>query len=226
MLKENIDRLEDFIVADPRGKKLLQYYLKIEEPLQNTSDQIMQNLKRVMEKVNSISDVIAAQQAYAGVGGLSEKAKLSDIIDDTLTMQTGTILRHQIHIVKDYGDVPEIFVQKTKLVHIIVNLMKNAKEAMEELEPDKKILAISINRTDEAIFIRLKDPGAGIAPENITKIFAHGFTTKKTGHGFGLHSCANYMKEMGGEIWAESEGEGKGASFVLKFPMTSQPANA
>ncbi|MCP4671532.1 MAG: ATP-binding protein, partial [Desulfobacula sp.] len=51
------------------------------------------------------------------------------------------------------------------------------------------------------------------------KIFAHGFTTKKDKYGFGLHSSANSMTEMGGEMWAESDGIGKGATFVLRLPV-------
>jgi signal transduction histidine kinase len=217
LLGENIDRLDDFILTDPRGKKLMHYYLKIEEPIQDACDQLGQNIKRVMEKIISISDVIAAQQSYAGVGGLTEKVKLADIIEDAITMQTGSISRHKIILVRDYADIPEIFVQKAKLVHILVNLIKNAKDAMIGTAPENKVLALSITRDERAIIIKVKDSGCGIAAENLTKIFSHGFTTKKGGHGFGLHSCANYMKEMGGEIWAESGGVGKGAAFVLEF---------
>jgi signal transduction histidine kinase len=49
------------------------------------------------------------------------------------------------------------------------------------------------------------------------KIFTQGFTTKSEGHGFGLHSSANYMQSMGGNIEVDSDGEGKGATFTLIF---------
>jgi len=217
LLGQHMDRLDEFILNDSRGKKLLQYFLKIEPPLQNACDQIEQNVKRVIEKINAINDVIAAQQSYAGVGGLSEKVKLSEIIEDALTMQSGSIERHKIRLARDYAEIPEIFVQKTKLVHILVNLIKNATDAMCELPPENRILALSIKYDNAGISITMTDSGCGIPPENLTKIFSHGFTTKKDGHGFGLHSCANYMKEMGGEMRAESDGMGKGASFVLQF---------
>jgi signal transduction histidine kinase len=217
LLGMHVDRLDDFILVDPRGKKLLQYYLKIEEPLQGTFDQLGQNVKRAMEKVNAINDVIAAQQTYAGVGGLSEKVRLADILEDALTMQSGSLDHHKIKVTRDYADVPEIFVHKTKLVHILVNLINNAKDAMVDTPTGNRVLALSIYQEGERIVIHVKDTGSGIAAENITRIFSQGFTTKKGGHGFGLHSCANYMKEMGGEIRAESDGKGKGAAFVLTF---------
>jgi signal transduction histidine kinase len=73
----------------------------------------------------------------------------------------------------------------------------------------------------------VKDSGIGLAPENLTRIFAHGFTTKRDGHGFGLHSGALDAKQMGGALWAESEGPGLGATFVLELPLLqSQERNA
>jgi signal transduction histidine kinase len=97
---------------------------------------------------------------------------------------------------------------------------------MMDMAPENKVLSISILHIGGAISIRIKDSGGGIPPENLTKIFSHGFTTKKNGHGFGLHSCANYMKEMGGEMQAESDGIGKGATFVLKFNSNKGTASS
>jgi len=65
------------------------------------------------------------------------------------------------------------------------------------------------------------DEGEGIAPENLQKIFAHGFTTRKDGHGFGLHSCALAAIEMNGQLTAHSDGPGLGALFTLRIPLTA-----
>jgi sensor histidine kinase regulating citrate/malate metabolism len=65
----------------------------------------------------------------------------------------------------------------------------------------------------------VSDNGIGISPENITKIFSFGFTTKKDGHGFGLHNSANISKELGGSLEAESDGLNKGSMFILKIPL-------
>jgi two-component system NtrC family sensor kinase len=53
----------------------------------------------------------------------------------------------------------------------------------------------------------------------MARLFTHGFTTRKNGHGFGLHSCALAAKEMGGTITAHSDGPGKGATFTLELPV-------
>jgi signal transduction histidine kinase len=63
------------------------------------------------------------------------------------------------------------------------------------------------------------DNGVGISPENLTRIFNHGFTTRKKGHGFGLHSSVLTAKEMGGSLTVHSDGPGQGSSFTLELPL-------
>jgi two-component system, NtrC family, sensor kinase len=67
--------------------------------------------------------------------------------------------------------------------------------------------------------ITVKDNGEGIAAENMTRIFTHGFTTKKDGHGFGLHGAAIAAREMEGSLTAASDGPGRGATFTLILPL-------
>ena len=66
----------------------------------------------------------------------------------------------------------------------------------------------------------MTDTGVGIPAENMIRIFNHGFTTKKSGHGFGLHSGALAARELGGELRVRSDGPGLGATFVLELPVT------
>ena len=219
LLKENIDSLEDFILRNPKGNKLMKYYIGLEEPFMNAHTKIETNAERLMEKTNAIADVIAAQQNYAGMGGLTDNVNLALIVEDALIMQEASAQRHEIAISRDYRPTPDIPVQKTKLIHILVNLLRNAKDAMNDLSGHEKTLIVSLFEKEKAVYITIQDTGCGIDKENIKKIFTHGFTTKKDGHGFGLHSSANYMKEMGGDMWAESLGVGLGTTFYLKFPL-------
>ena len=142
---------------------------------------------------------------------------LHEIINDALTMQSGTTERYNINVQKNFNEIPKVNVQKVKLVHILINLIRNAKDSMLEIPAEQRILRFTTERNGAFTYIKVTDSGHGISREDLNKIFTHGYTTKKDGHGFGLHSSANYMTEMGGEMWAESEGKGKGATFVLKF---------
>jgi signal transduction histidine kinase len=218
LLKDKKDNFEDFLLNDPRGKDLIQYYLKLEEPLDREYEKIKEQAKRLKDKVNLISEVIEAQQDYAKVGRVNEKISLKEVTKDALKLQAGSIDRHNINVQEDYNDTVEIHIQKSKFIHILINLFKNAKEAMEGRAPAEKELLIRTWEDSEKVHLSITDNGEGIKTEHLNNVFNHGFTTKKEGHGFGLHTCANYMTEMGGEIKAQSEGEGKGTTFTVSFP--------
>ncbi|WP_138429753.1 ATP-binding protein [Fodinibius saliphilus] len=216
LLNENKDDLKEFITEDSRGPKLLNYYLKLDEPLYKEHEKLREHCDRLNEKVNLMLEVIDAQQDYAKVGRIVEEVQLEEIIEDTLKLQAGSIERHELHIKKEFQDTDVVKVQKSKLIHILVNLFKNAKEAMTNVNRDKRVLTIGTKQDEKHIYIFVSDNGEGITEENKEKIFNHGFTTKESGHGYGLHTCANYMTEMSGKIQVESEGQG--TTFTLYFP--------
>ncbi len=220
LLRNNMDDLDTFFSESGKGKKLMQYYLMLEEGFVEENDKTIQHIKRLAEKIDVIADVISAQQSYAGEGGLLEEYRLDAIIEDSLTMLVGTLDRHKIEIIKEFDDIGTVPVQKVKLVHILINLFNNAKDALVEVPEDERRIIIKLEKVDSHAYIKIKDTGHGIKASDLEKIFSHGYTTKDKGHGFGLHSSANYMVEMGGRLRAESEGEGKGALFILDFPLT------
>jgi two-component system NtrC family sensor kinase len=78
---------------------------------------------------------------------------------------------------------------------------------------------------ENRVSLAVADTGVGLPPENLTRIFGHGFTTKADGHGFGLHSCALAAGQMGGSLRAESEGLGHGATFHSRAPAEDRRRN-
>jgi len=139
-----------------------------------------------------------------------------------LQMHTAALSRHGILVVREYQEVPIISVDKHKVLQILVNLIRNAKYAMDAAARRDKRLSVSIVLTPEnMVQITVTDNGIGISEQNLTRIFSHGFTTKRDGHGFGLHSGALAAREMGGSLCARSEGPGKGATFVLELPLAA-----
>jgi signal transduction histidine kinase len=111
---------------------------------------------------------------------------------------------------------------KHLVLQILVNLIGNAKRAIDGAPDRSHQLTLRIQVSEPAngsrLRIRVEDDGEGIAPENLGRLFSHGFTTRKNGHGFGLHSCALAAKQMAGTITADSDGLGKGATFMLELP--------
>jgi C4-dicarboxylate-specific signal transduction histidine kinase len=159
-----------------------------------------------------------------------EKVRVADLMNDALRMNESSLLRHDDQIERVYAHAPaEITVDRHKVIQILVNLVSNAKHACQASAAPKKKVALRVSNGSDTIRIAVCDNGVGIAPENLTRVFSHGFTTKKNGHGFGLHSGALAAKELGGTLTVQSEGPGKGAQFTLELPLepkTKPPAVA
>ncbi|SMO97090.1 ligand-binding sensor domain-containing protein [Gracilimonas mengyeensis] len=220
LLEQHSDNLEEFLLHNPKGQKLMEYYLKLDSNLKEEYQLLTEHNKRLEKKVILINDIIGAQQSYARAGANEELADLSVVIDDAMTIYSTSMDRHGINIEKNIEPVERAVIQKTKLVHVIVNLLKNAKDALLESNFAQKKISIRLYQKADKIFIEIADNGPGIKNEDLKKIFTHGFTTKKKGHGFGLHSSANYMTEMGGKLTV-SNNDKRGAVFTLIFPSAS-----
>jgi signal transduction histidine kinase len=123
--------------------------------------------------------------------------------------------------------VPLIQVDKHKVLQILVNVIRNAKYACDEMPGGEKRVTVRVRAAAGAILVAVTDTGVGIPKENLQRIFNHGFTTRRDGHGFGLHSSALAAKELGGSLQVESAGRNQGATFTLTLPLTAaEPLDA
>ncbi len=221
VIRDNLHNLEDFILQDPRGRKLLQYCLDIGELQDRERKATEFELQSLLEKSDLITNIINAQQSYVSSRSLMEPMDITTVIDGALTLQEGSIRNQGIAVTRDYRPVPEVMVEKTKLFHVLINVLSNAKNAMRQTPPAQRSITVSTRRDNGSVFVTVSDSGEGIEKRNLERIFSQGFTTRADGHGFGLHSSANYMTEMGGRMWAESAGSGAGATIVLQLPCNA-----
>ncbi len=219
LIRENQHRIDSFLTEDPNGKKLIDYFLQLDGEFQSTFEQISSDSKRLKAKIETVAEVVVAQQKYAGTASLTVSADIKHIVDDALAMIPDLITNLNIEIKKDFQPVPSIQIQKNKLLHTLVNLFKNAAQAMIESNPQNRLLGIKIFQEESHVILEISDSGCGISEDLLGKIFSHGFTTKNDGLGFGLHSCANYLDEMGATIEAQSQGINQGATFIIRFPI-------
>ncbi|VVN99842.1 DAHL domain-containing protein [Pseudomonas fluorescens] len=212
--------LGEFITQDEKGKLLPGYLNQLVEAIAIEQLSITDELAQLSKSVDHIKDIVATQQSYAGASSLVEPLHVSDLLEDALRMNSGALTRHHVTVVKDYSAVPRVMGDKHRLLLILINLISNAKYAMSDLTDRPRQMTLGVKVVDNATLqVSVKDEGEGIAPENMTRIFAHGFTTRKEGHGFGLHSCALAAIEMNGHLVAYSDGPGKGALFTLHIPL-------
>ena len=177
-------------------------------------------LQGLAANIEHIKEIVAMQQNYAKVSGETESLAVTSLIEDSIRMNAAAFVRHGVTLERDFAPVPFVSVDKHKVLQVLTNLLRNAKYAVDETTQPKKLITIGTRIEGKGfVAITVTDNGVGIAPENLTRIFAHGFTTRKEGHGFGLHSGALAAKEMGGELTAHSDGPGCGATFTITVPI-------
>jgi C4-dicarboxylate-specific signal transduction histidine kinase len=197
------------------------------EFLWTTADQLVDDRAQMVAEMDSvcrhiehIKEIVTMQQSYTKVSGAFENLPVASLVDDALEMNAAAFERHQVSLVREIdGDVPAVRVDRHKVLQILINLLSNAKYAMEANTLSDRRLLIRVEMAPpDRVKVIVRDNGVGIAPDHLIKIFTAGFTTKKDGHGFGLHSSANAAKEIGGSLTAQSDGVGHGASFILELP--------
>ena len=221
-MNEHLTDLGDFLTRDEKGKTLPGYLNKLVAALAAEKQGIAEELESLIKSIEHIKEIVATQQSYSGAISLVEPVQIKDLVEDALRMNAASMARHQISVIKEFSDVPLLMLDKHLVLQILVNLIGNAKRAMDgALDRSHQLtLRIQISEPPDGsrLRIRVEDDGEGITPENLARLFSHGFTTRKNGHGFGLHSCALAAKEMAGTITAHSDGPDKGAAFMLELP--------
>jgi PAS domain S-box-containing protein len=223
MLRDKNGDLAEFLTDDPKGKLLPNYLATVAEQMAGEQTKLIEKMDSLGKHVEHIKEIVAMQQSYAKVSGVYETLAVSGLVEDALRMNAGAFDRHGISIVREIDpNTPPVCVDRHKVLQILVNVLRNAKYAMDEQDPALKRLVVRVGTAGaDRVKIVVVDNGIGIPAENLTKIFSHGFTTRETGHGFGLHSGANAAKEMGGTLTAHSDGPGRGAEFTLELPTTA-----
>jgi C4-dicarboxylate-specific signal transduction histidine kinase len=219
LLKEREADLGAFLTTDERGRKLPNYLAQLAEQLMGNQKLALKELGSLRDNIDHIKETVAMQQSYAKLCGVSETVVVASLVEDSLRMNAAALARHGVRVVREIGnDVPAISVDKHKILQILVNLIRNAKYACDESDRAEKLVIIRVQKLEDTVRISVIDNGVGIHPDNMVRLFRHGFTTRKTGHGFGLHSGALAAKELGGSLAAYSDGPGSGATFVLSLP--------
>jgi PAS domain S-box-containing protein len=220
LMQAKLPQLSAYLENDPKGRLLPDYLIKVVEHVAGEHTRWSEELRQLKANIEHMKEIVAMQQSYARVSGVVESLCAKELIEDALRMNQAGLDRHQVRIERDFAEVPRVMVDKHKVLQILINLIRNAKYALDDGPGRDKQLHLKICQNGSGcVKIIVRDNGVGIAPENLTRIFSHGFTTRRDGHGFGLHSGALAAKELGGELSAQSEGPGTGATFILELPV-------
>lgn len=226
LMNEHAGTLGDFLTLDPKGRLLPGYLAGIAQALGQEQQRMSAELAHLTQSIDHIKDVVATQQSYAGGVNLVEPVQICDLAEDALRMNFSALSRRGVTVVKQFAQVPVLRLDRARVLQILVNLISNASNAMENTPAQAQQITLRVDVIgDRGLRVSVQDEGEGIPAQNLTRIFAHGFTTRKAGHGFGLHSCALAARQMGGTLTVHSDGPGKGAVFTLELPVDGRRAS-
>jgi signal transduction histidine kinase len=223
MLRQNSDNLAEFLSQDDRGRKIPSYLETVAKFLDSQITAAVSEMQNLAHNIEHIKRVVNAQQDSATCSAVLEELDLCAIVEDALNLSVFPTEVDTFRIVRDFETPAVITTDRHVVLQILVNLIRNAKHALQAGPPETRIITLRVRRQErdssQRIAIQVTDTGHGIPAENLTKIFNHGFTTKKRGHGFGLHASSNAAQQLGGSLAVQSPGVGCGATFTLELPL-------
>ncbi|ATB31015.1 sensor histidine kinase [Melittangium boletus] len=222
LLREHAPDFATFLSTDPRGQRIPGYLIALSEELEKERESLRKEVGSLTESVEHIKSIVSMQQQHARAAGVVERLPVPQLIEEALRLHAVSFERHGIRILREYADVPPILVDRHNLLQILINLLSNARHALLESHTPDKCLNIRIRPSagGDQLIIEFIDNGVGISPEHLARLFSQGFTTKKSGHGFGLHSSALAATRMSGSLTCASAGVAQGATFTLTLPVT------
>ncbi len=231
-LQQSVELINDnrhdpaaFFSTDEKGKQLPEFLNQLLENLQTEQQLLKKTIEKLNQNVAHINEIINLQYAYSKLGGTIQKVLLHEVVEDAIMINSEALVRHEITLKRRYESLPPIYIDRSSLLQILTNLIGNAKYALSKVDHGEKKITLSIKKSGDRVTIEVKDNGVGITAANMKKIFNFGFTTRKKGHGYGLHSGSLAAAKMEGTLTAHSDGPGKGAVFTLNVPFKKTISN-
>ncbi len=222
-LEANRHRLADYIGEHGRADKMIPFLSGLAHHLENENSAMTRDMEDMDRHVSYITNIVKCQQLYSKSGGVMEPVCIDELIRMAIQISGSTLLKYGIRLEFEDSEFPAMVLNRHKIIQILNNLITNAIDAVLTVEEDERTIDISAGRcSDGGLVVRVRDNGNGIPEENLVRIFHHGFTTKKGGHGFGLHSCALFAQEMKGRLNVYSSGMNQGALFELILPVETR----
>ncbi len=221
-LQENAHDLTRYVTDDPRGKEVFAHLGKLIHFLIEHEERQSHTIHKMDDTLSHISDILSLQQAYgASRQEIKEQIDLNRVLEDAVRIQAGTLKKRGITVKKDLEvNLPELLIDKNRLMQVIVNFIKNSYESIDELEDGaaEKIIRVKTSANVRQVSFEISDTGTGIEPEKISTILELGKSGKGSS-GFGLYYCKMFVEANKGTLSITSPGKGKGATVLVSFAI-------
>jgi NO-binding membrane sensor protein with MHYT domain len=218
MVEENKNNFGNFINENPKGQYVPEFLLMINACQKNEQKIMLQEAKILIKNLQHIKDIISMQQDLSKTSDFEQLLPVEKLVEEALLLTDVDYSSRGITIKTEFETMHSILLDKVKLLQILVNLLRNAKDSLLASNHSNKILSVKTRHINKFVNILINDNGIGLTEEQMKKIFTYGYSTKLEGHGYGLHASILSVRSMNGDLKAESEGEGKGATFIIELP--------
>jgi signal transduction histidine kinase len=218
-----------FLTQDPKGKRIPPALVKLGSHLIEEQQTVLKEIEGLVRNVDHVKQIIFSHQTKAKSRGRGESLSVAELLDQAVELSFQSGDAKWIRIQRDYQSVPPVLIDRHQLLQILVNLLRNAKQAMQLQGGSQHLLTIRVGgRSDDgmSVIMTIQDTGVGIAPEHLARMFTRGFTTKQDGNGIGLHSSMVTIHRLGGSLQVHSDGVGTGATFTLILPVQREAVQA
>jgi len=227
LLTKQKKQLVQYIQTNPKAEQLPSLLLKIGILTSQQNKDFKIKLQELKNNIDHITQIINTQLSHKSFTGYTEKITIDEIISDAIKILEPSIINHHIILINKKANLPPTPLDRHKVLQILINLLKNAKDSLKETTNNNKTITIEAYKSaTKQMTITITDTGMGISKQKLNSIFNLGYTSKKDGHGFGLHSAANAAREMKGDLTVTSKGINKGATFILQLPFIEENLNS
>jgi len=228
---ENLQKLTDFfsgqqtaiatVIGEAKAGAAVKMLSGIAEGQKNSQEEINKSITEQLHIITHIQEILNIQRQYANSQEAPERKPLNirGIITDCMSMLFASIEKRGIRVSVNIPEsLPVISGDRTRLMQVILNLVKNSIEAIDISAPEKNI-SLTIHIQDGELILKVQDDGHGFDEATGGQLFQRGFTTKASGSGLGLDSCRSIIENHNGTIHISSEGFGKGALTIIRFKI-------
>jgi signal transduction histidine kinase len=217
-IEKNVSAFSDAI-GEQKANAMLELLGGIIINQEEKLDDIKLSISEQMKVLSHIQEVLNIQRQYVkGQSSEREPVNIRSVLNDAISMFFGNLDKKDIAFNFDVtAAIPKINGDRTKLMQVFLNLLKNAVDAVEAIDSTEKRITVYIGTDDSVITVQIIDNGRGFDHETAANLFKRGYTTKSEGTGLGLVNCKSIIEAHNGEITLTSNGKGKGATATLLF---------
>jgi len=223
LLGQHSEDLGEFVTHDDKGKVVLPYLERLTCRMEEEVEEMRCEINVIRQYVEQVNSVISCQESDVEAPSVLEEVNVEQVVQCVAQEHADRLSQDEIEFRQECDANLVIETDRYSLQQVLTELLANATRAVAQNGPDEaRRISIRVRRSDDqSVECQVEDSGVGIASENLTRIFAQGYSTTPDAQGYGLHGAAIMAKQLGGSLTAHSRGVGRGCCMTLRLPAIS-----